>query len=147
MPNIASTLKQEIGRIARKQTRAEIAALKKAVSMYRSEIAALKRRAGDLEQQLRRVRKSRATVRPAQQDNEADATFRFSPKGLASHRERLGLSANDMGKLLGASGQSVYKWENGDARPRARNMPGIAAVRSLGRRDVARILANLERKP
>jgi DNA-binding transcriptional regulator YiaG len=48
-----------------------------------------------------------------------------------------------MGKLLGASGQSVYKWESGEARPRAHNVPGIAAVRTLGRRDAAKILAGL----
>lgn len=51
-----------------------------------------------------------------------------------------------MGKLLGASGQSVYKWESGEARPRAANIPGIAAVRKLGREDVAKILASLDDK-
>ncbi|HEU5297728.1 MAG TPA: hypothetical protein VFU71_23330, partial [Burkholderiaceae bacterium] len=112
MPNIASALKQEITRLDRKQIRAETTALKKAVGNYRSEIAALKRRANALEQQLRRVRKSQAAAEPQQQDSEDATTFRFSPKGLASHRKRLGLSANDMGKLLGASGQSVYKWES-----------------------------------
>jgi hypothetical protein len=51
-----------------------------------------------------------------------------------------------MGKLFGASGQSVYKWESGEARPRAANLPGIAAVRKLGRKDVVQILESLGRK-
>ena len=145
MPNATSLLKSEIARLARKVVRADTAPLRKAVGHYRSEIAALKRRAGALEQQLRHAGKVRAPSRPPQLDDR-HAGFRFSPKGLASHRKRLGLSAEDMGKLLGASGQAVYKWESGEARPRAANMPGIAAVRSLGRRDVAKILAALENK-
>lgn len=44
MANIASFLKSEISRIARKEIRAETETLKKASSQYRSDIAALKRR-------------------------------------------------------------------------------------------------------
>src|SRR5262245_48896423 len=145
MPNAVSLLKTEIARLARKVVRADTETLRTAVNKYRSEIAALKRRADALEQQLRRAKKVRAPPSPLQSEDTGSG-FRFSPKGLASHRKRLGLSANEMGKLLGASGQSVYKWESGEARPRAANMPGIAAVRSLGRRDVAQILAALENK-
>jgi DNA-binding transcriptional regulator YiaG len=145
MPNIASLLKTEIARLARKEVRAETDALKKAAGTYRSEIAALKRRTDALERQLRYAQKVQSSA-PSPEPEEANSGFRFSPKGLASHRKRLGLSANDMGKLLGASGQSVYKWESGEARPRAANIPGIAAVRRLGRKDVAKILESLERK-
>ena len=42
MSNIASLLKTEISRVARKEVRAETLGLKKAVSVYRAEIAALK---------------------------------------------------------------------------------------------------------
>ena len=55
MANIASLLKSEISRVARKEVRGEIAGLKKAVSSYRSEIAALKRRTLALEAELRRL--------------------------------------------------------------------------------------------
>ncbi|HVQ02747.1 MAG TPA: hypothetical protein VMT14_04465, partial [Burkholderiaceae bacterium] len=57
MPNIASLLKSEIARVARKEVRGETVHLKRAVNAYRSEIAALKRRAQALEQQLRRLSK------------------------------------------------------------------------------------------
>jgi len=43
MANIASLLKSEISRIARKEVRAETQTLKKASAQYRSDIAALKR--------------------------------------------------------------------------------------------------------
>ena len=146
MPNIASLLKTEIARLARKEVRSATGALKKAAGIYRSEIAALKRRTDALERQLRHARKAAEVLAPSPEPEEALSGFRFSPKGLASHRKRLGLSANDLGKLLGATGQSVYKWESGEARPRAANMPAIAAVRKLGRRDAAKLLASLDRK-
>ena len=57
MPNIASVLKSEISRIARREVKGETAALKKAAGVYRSEIAALKRRTRSLEQQLRQLGK------------------------------------------------------------------------------------------
>ena len=41
MPNIATVLKDEIARVARKQVRSEIASLKKATATYRLEIASL----------------------------------------------------------------------------------------------------------
>lgn len=147
MPNIASVLKAEIARVARKEIRGETQALKKAVSAYRSDIAALKRRAQALEQQLRRLSKRGAKgagAEPADaQGDGADQPFRFSAKGLASHRKRLGLSAHDCGLLLGASGQSVYKWEEGGVRPRAKHLPAIAALRSLGKKEAAARLAAL----
>ena len=49
MPNIASILKDEISRVARKAVCVETESLKKAVGTYRTEIAALKRRAQVLE--------------------------------------------------------------------------------------------------
>jgi DNA-binding transcriptional regulator YiaG len=145
MPNIASILKSEIARVARKEIRGETVQLKKAVSAYRSQIAALKRRAQALEQQLRGMRKGGgggAKPAPAESDDESMGAFRFSAKGLASHRKRLGLSAHDCGILLGASGQSVYKWEDGKARPRAKHLPAIAALRTLGKKEAAAILAS-----
>ena len=41
MPNVASVLKGEMSRVARREVRGETLALKKAVSHYRTEIAAL----------------------------------------------------------------------------------------------------------
>ena len=134
MPNIATALKQEISRIARREIRGETTALKKAAAAYRSEIAALKRRAQALEQQVRRLTKSK---RLTESNAEAPANIRFSAKGLASQRKRLGLSATDAGLLVGASSQSIYNWEQGKARPLARHLPAIAALKVMGKKAVA----------
>ena len=139
MPNIATLLKNEISRVARREVRAETAQLKKAVSAGRSEIAKLKRRSQALEQELRRVGRAAAKAAPAPAAEEAAAprALRFSAKGLASQRRRLALSAEDCGRLVGASGQSIYNWEQGKARPQARHLPAIAALRTMGKRDAA----------
>lgn len=138
MPNIAALLKTEISRVARKEVRAETQSLKKAAASYRSEISGLKKRIQVLEQELRRVTKAaRKTTATAHVIAEPSPAMRFSAKGLASQRKRLGLSAADCGLLLGASGLSVYKWESGQSRPRAKFLPAIAAFRSVGKKEAA----------
>ena len=70
-----------------------------------------------------------------------DEHLRFSAKGLISQRKRLGLSAAECGLLVGASAQSIYNWEVGKVRPRAKHLAAIASLRSLGKREVAARLA------
>lgn len=143
MPNLASLLKSEIARVARKELRGETQALKKAAATHRAEMAALKRRMLELERQLRALGKAGAQKAPAAVEERSPQAIRFSAKGFASQRRRLALSAQDCGLLVGASGQSVYNWEQGKARPQARHLPAIAALRTMGKRDAAARLAAL----
>lgn len=135
MPNLATALKEEIGRLARKESRTGMDALKKSSALQRREIAALKRRLQTLEGQLRRLAKvdGRSVAQTAEGGEES--SMRWRPDGFKKHRARLGLSAADMGRLLGCNGQSVYKWEEGKARPRAAQLARIAEVRKLGKRE------------
>ena len=143
MANVASALKEEISRIARKELRREIAPLKKASATHRSEIAALKRRLADLERQLSKASKLSPSASPAAANDESGVEgTRFSAKSMASQRRRLGLSATDVGLLVGATAQSIYNWEEGKARPRAQHLPAIFALRALGRRAANEILAS-----
>lgn len=141
MPNIASILKAEISRVARKEVRGEVAGLKKAVSAYRVEIAALKRRSQALEQELRRLGKAVPKPAPVEETESSMQKIRFSAKGFASQRQRLSLSAHDCGLLIGASGQSVYNWESGKARPQAKHLAAIAALKTMGKKEAAARLA------
>ena len=140
MPNIASILKAEITRVARKEVRAELESMRRSASAYRTEIAALKRRTQALEQTLRQLQKS-APKPAALQAEESDKAPRFSAKGLVSQRQRLGLSAEACGLLLGASGQSVYNWEAGTTRPRAKHLAAITALRTLSKAQAVEVLA------
>jgi DNA-binding transcriptional regulator YiaG len=141
MSNIASVLKDEIARIARKELRAETERLKKASSQYRSDIAALKRLATDLERQVAKLSKGVAKAMPAATPTNGDVKIRYSAKSLAAQRKRLGLSAEECGRLLNVSAQTIYNWEAEKARPRASQMPAIAALRKLGKRDATAVLA------
>jgi DNA-binding transcriptional regulator YiaG len=147
MPNIAAVLKDEIARIARKEARAQTAEFKKASAQYRAHIAALRRRVEDLERQVKRASKAVAKGDAAAEEDGTDAQTtnrRFSATRLAAQRRKLGLSAADFATLIGVSGQSVYKWEHGEARPRARQLEAIAALRGIGKREAAARLAQLQ---
>lgn len=143
MPDIAAVLKTEIARIARKEIKQQTHALKKAAGGHRSDIAALKRRVLDLEGELRKLSRTSARTASAEISKSAAPNQRFSAKGLASLRRRLGLSAADLALLIDASAQSVYKWEQGKARPRAKHLAAIAGIRGVGKREVARHLQAL----
>ncbi len=141
MPNIVSVLKAEIARVARKEVKAETQALKASSTKYRSDIAALKRQVASLQSQLKRTSKSVSRVASTPAADAPKDRHRFSAKGLAAQRKRLGLSAEALGKLLGASSLSVYHWEAGKSRPREKFLPAIAALKTLGKKDAAAVVA------
>src|SRR5438105_13789614 len=135
MPNVGALLKQEMARIARKESRAEIQATKKASTQHRRTIATLRRQVTDLQRQVL-ILQRRVPDRPAARTSPVDAKgLRFVAKGLKSQRNRLGLSATNYGKLVGVSAQSVYNWEQGNANPRPEQLKMIAAVRAMGKRE------------
>jgi DNA-binding transcriptional regulator YiaG len=136
VPNIASLLKAEIARVARKELRSETDTLKKAVATYRRDIAALKRRVAGLESQLKRVSKGAVAKQTPESPEEDQSQLRFSPTRFAAQRKKLGLSAASFAKLLGVSSLSVYKWESGKTRPRRAQLEAIAATRGLGKREI-----------
>jgi DNA-binding XRE family transcriptional regulator len=147
MANLAAVLKSEVIRLARKELRAETDALKKTVSAQRSEIAALKRRTAELEKSLKALaRLANKAGRGAQSapDEVDTGSLRFRAAGMANNRKRLGLSAEDFGLLVGASGQSVYLWEGGKAKPRPQYIAAIAALRGVGKREVVERLKALK---
>lgn len=135
MTNIAVVLKTEIARIARKEVRGEVSPVKKASSQHRSAIAALRREIDAVKRQLKAATKG--TANHERVEAEAAARHRFQARGLVTHRKKLGLSASAYGQLVGVSGQTIYKWEDGKAHPRARQLEALAAIRGLGKREAA----------
>ncbi len=139
MSKLVSILKEEIVRIARKEIRSETDALRKASNRYRSEIAELKRQLTQLERQLRKAGLGEGTAPTS--ESEGTGNFRFRADGLRGHRERLGVTARDMSALLDVSIQTLANWESGKTKPRASQLGTLAAMRKLGKRDVAQRLA------
>ena len=143
--NIAAALRSEISRVARKEQRGESQLIRKASGQHRSDIAALKKRVLELERMVKRLAKASRMAKPAigSESESEPSQRRFSAKGFATQRKRLGLSAADMGALLGVSGQSIYHWEQGKSRPRSSQIPAIASVRKMGKKEAASKLAEL----
>lgn len=138
MPNFSSILKSEITRLARKEIKSSVEPLRKTIAASRREITELKRQLASLKRELKASNKALQQTK----GHEGQArNVRFSAKGLKTLRTRLGMSAGDFGKLIGASGQSIYNWEAGKAVPRANQLAALAGVRGLGKREAANRLA------
>jgi len=146
MPNIAVVLKGEISRLARKEVREEMHALKKASVQYRKDIAEMKRRISELQRRIGPLQKQVLKGAPSRATQGETTGARFTAKGLRSQRQRLGLSAADYGKLVGVTGQTIYSWEHEIARPRRQQVAQIASLRRMGKRDAQSRLAQLAPK-
>lgn len=165
MTTFASQLKKEIARVARKELREDIGSLRKATAGFRHEIATLKRELRDAQAQLRSTRLAfeksltqqrkkapgGALAAASASADAADASVRrggrratFSAERLKAQRERLGLTQKDMATYLGTSTLSVWKWESGQVKPRARYLPAILALRTQGKREVLKALAEAQ---
>lgn len=135
MADIAGLLKSEITRLSNKVVRQHFAPLRAAATAQRHQIAELKRQIAALEKQVGAVQRRTKTVAEAAPESENGPNIRFVAKGFRTLRERLGLTAEEMGQLIGVSGQSVYNWEHEKARPRARQLAAIAELRSIGKKE------------
>jgi DNA-binding XRE family transcriptional regulator len=144
MPDIATVLRQEILRLARKEVKLQTDAIRKMSTQQRREIAELKRSVADLSKQVSAVRRPSARIVADGPIVDATSPGRFSAKGLRSHRERLGLSASHYAKLLGVSAQTIYHWEQGTSRPRDQQLATLIALRPLGKREMQRRLDALD---
>jgi len=147
MPNIASLLKAEISRIARKEIRAATVDLRKSSAQYRRDIARLKRESASAQRVIALLEKQVFGRGQAGLPEDKLENVRFSPKGLRSHRNKLGFSAAEYGTLLGVTGQTVYNWERQAARPRKSQMAAVVALRALGKREALAMLKQTKRVP
>lgn len=166
MANLAGVLKEEIGRIARKEVRQQATETTKSMTRVEREVAALKKQIEDLQRKLASQRTqgaprqtatgqaaSKKTTAKPKADGAAPAgaksstRARFSSKTLKMERERLGLSADNYGKLVGFSGLSIYNWEQEKARPRESSIARLMAIRGIGKREAARRLEEISGEP
>lgn len=136
MPDLAAILRDEIRRLARKEIKAQIAALKSSATQHRREISQLKK---CLDQQEKRLAflesQERKRVTQPEVTGEKVESVRFSARSVRAQRNRLKLSAEQYARLIGVSPQTIYLWEQGKSRPRNKQMAALIAVRSLGRRE------------
>ena len=146
MTTFADSLKKEIARVARKEMREEMGALRKTSLIQRAEIAALKKQLKAVQSQVSRL--GRARPEPARAAAPATSAASavlargkpgrkvvFTAERLKIQRARLGLTQEQMARLLGVSSLSIWKWESGGATPRASRVPKILQLLALGKRE------------
>lgn len=147
MPNLTSILRSEISRIARRELKVEVDALKKSNARYRSDIASIKRQVAALEQQVRKLEKvsiKASSPSPKESPTQDGRATRFSAPGLKKLRERLELSAPVLASILGVSSQSIYNWEQGASRPDKELIGNIAILKKMGKREVQQRIAAMK---
>lgn len=147
MTQLATILKEEIRRLARRELNADLIQLKKYGAQHRRDIAKLKRENDTLKRQVSHLQKQLGKVKgepaPAGEDAPPPGT-RFSTRSLRAQRTRAGLSQADYAKLLGVSTLTMNNWENGKTRPSPGHISEIVALRGLGKREAARRLEAVE---
>lgn len=143
MPSPLPALNDYVRRLARREVRGETSRTKKASAQHRRDIAALKRQIKQLATQVSKFSKLIPHPAPLASATAPAEKLRLRVDGLKRHRERLGLSAKDFGRLIGVSALTVYNWESGKSKPRRKQLPSIAAIRGIGKREaMARLGAN-----
>lgn len=66
--------------------------------------------------------------------------LRFTPSTLKGIRAKLGVTQQEMAQLLGVSGNAVWQWEAGRAKPRAGHLAQMRKLRGIGKREARRRL-------
>src|SRR5580704_16711338 len=117
MAGILPALNDQIRRISRRESRAQIQRTRQTSSRHRRDIAALKRELKALTSRLAQLEKHAPKPAPLAIEGD-DSARRFRRDGLKTHRAKLGLSAGDYGKLIGVSALTIYNWEQGKSKPR-----------------------------
>ncbi len=141
MPNVMQSLRQEIGRLARKEAKVLNSVLHKSSAQYRRDISVLKREVAQLRKTVKGLeRQAPKAVAPVVPVAKADK-LRFRADGFKTMRAKLGIAAADLGHLLGVSGLTIYHWESGKSKPRRAHLPKIAALRAMGKRQILALLA------
>ncbi len=134
--SITDALKQEILRLAARQAKAHVAKAQKTAAEYRRQNAELKKVLRQREREIAHFRKQQA---PA--DENPLMGVRFSAKSVRAQRQRLGISADDYGRLVGVSALTVLHWEQGKSRPRKSQLAALVSVRGISKKQALQRLA------
>ena len=142
MPNIAKVLREEITRIARKESKLTLTPIRKSASKLKPDVADLKSRMATMEKELKRLNLlviNLASTQPAptavEGSNEPEGRAWISGKGVKSLRKKLGLSQTEFGRLTGVSLSAVVLWESkpGMLKLRDATKKAIMAIRGIGK--------------
>ena len=142
MPTLATLLKEEISKIARKEVQGQVRELVKTVREQRDAIARLEKQIGSAKAKAAtKPAAKQAAAKPAAKASKAPADDkrkqpRIAPDTIKKHRKRLKLSQAELGKLLNVSTNTVLRWEAGTSKPRSKHLPRLSQLRTISLREL-----------
>jgi DNA-binding transcriptional regulator YiaG len=150
MANIASLLKIEITRLARKEVTAQLKDLRAERLKQKKVVAGLRKRIEVLEKNQGKLGKiAKVSAKAAVSEEEDGTRFWITAKGVRALRAKLKISQTDFGMLIGVTGQTVYQWERSEGKLNVRNAQKapITEVRQMGVKDAQARLESMGATP
>ena len=151
MPSIATLLREEISKIARKEVQDQVRELKQTVREQRDAIARLEKQIGPAKAKAatksaaaKPAAAKPAAAKPAAKASAGDTDrrkqLRIAPNTIKKHRKRLKLSQAELGEILNVSTNTVLRWEAGTSKPRRKHLPGLDQLRTISKRELKKQL-------
>jgi len=150
MPNIAQALKAEIVRISRKEIKASGNSIHKSIVSLKKTVAELKRKITILESEINRLKSSHKEIEEQKPKvtPEIAEKVRFTSKSIVKLRNKLGLTQEEFGKIIGVSSQNIYALEHkvGRLKFRPTTLSNLLSIRGLGKREAKKRLEEIGNK-
>ena len=144
MSGNAQGIKNEIGRLARKAVKSDVAAAKASAAAAKKAIAKLREEMASLRKQVSQLSRSVPTKAADKPGAEGRRRHRLSGKAVKSLRERLGLTQAELAMLVDASSQAIYLWERNGVPASSRARPALNELRASGKKAVRARLEAME---
>ena len=141
MANIQQLLNDEIRRLARKETSGALKDLKAQLVELRKTVADLNRRLKALEKNASPVLEIVDECAESGEVKEVVKSMRVTPQRITKWRTALGVNKSQYAELLGVNLLSVLRWESGKSTPREEQKRRIVALRDMGKRELAKLMA------
>lgn len=147
MATLSEVLRGEIVRVSKKANRETLQALQQSATKHRKQLAEMNRQLQAAHREIAQLRREFSKVSStATSEAKPAENVRFQARGLKSLRTRLSLSAEDLGKLVGVGGQTIYNWEAGKSVPKGESLGRLVEIRGLGKREARAKLEKLSAK-
>ncbi len=142
MPTLQEVFRSVMQRLSRREIRNVVRPMRQELRVLRRKLSGLPKRVSALSRNVADLVRERDVQRARLQSSEEEVrAARFSPRLIKKLRARLKLTQGEVAKLVQASVAAVRAWEGGRSRPQGARRSALVALRKLGRRQVARLLA------
>lgn len=140
MARLQQVLCEEIRRQAHKEICSLIKDMKDQIADLRKIIQVCNLRLRQIEKNQPDISTVFPSQNPCSKPDEKNKNVRVTPELIKKWRIKFGLSQGEYAALLGVNILSVNHWESGKTVPREEQKQKIIRLRSLGKRDLARLM-------